>query len=212
MEAVNLLPAYARPGHPWAVIGKDLPARRVLAAGGAVAGAAAIAFGAAFVHERSLVNEKQDTLAGVQAQLADVQAKAEPLRTAESATATKLTAVRTISAGRVPWENVLRNLARVLPSQVQLQSLQATSPAAIAPGATAAPAGATTGAAPTGFTLAGSASSQNRVALVLDRLAVLPWLSDVTLQSSTRGTGITGSSSTDQFTISANFNSAGGAK
>jgi len=212
MEAVNLLPAYARPGHPWAAIGKDLSARRVLAAGGAVAGAAAIAFGAAFVHERSLVNERQDTLAGVQAQLAEVQAKAEPLRTAESASATKLVAVRTISAGRVPWENVLRNLARVLPSGVQLQSLQATSPAAIAPSsASTAGAGATTDG-PTGFTVAGSASSQNRVALVLDRLAVLPWLSDVTLQSSTRGTGITGSSSTDQFTISANFNSAGGAK
>jgi Tfp pilus assembly protein PilN len=210
MEAVNLLPAYARPGHPWAAIGKDLPARRVLTAGGAVAGAAAIAFGAAFVHERSLVKEKQDTLAGVQAQLVEVQAKAEPLRAAESASATKLVAVRTISAGRVPWENVLRNLARVLPSGVQLQSLQATSPTAIAPGSTAG--AVATAGAPTGFTVAGSASSQNRVALVLDRLAVLPWLSDVTLQSSTRGTGTTGSSSTDQFTISANFNSAGGAK
>ena len=210
MEAVNLLPAYARPGHPWAAIGKDLSARRVLAAGGAVAGAAAIAFGAAFVHERSLVNERQDTLAGVQAQLVEAQAKAEPLRAAESASATKLVAVRTISAGRVPWENVLRNLARVLPTQVQLESLQVTSPTAIAASSTTA--AAATAGAPTGFTVAGSASSQNRVALVLDRLAVLPWLSDVTLQSSTHGTGTTGSSSADQFTISANFNSAGGAK
>jgi Tfp pilus assembly protein PilN len=210
MEAVNLLPAYARPGHRWAAIGKDLSARRVLAMGGAVAGAAAIALGAGFVHERSLVNDKQDTLAGVQAQLAEVQAEAQPLRAAESASATKLATVRAISAGRVPWESVLRDLARVLPSQVQLQSLQATSSTAISPSSTAAPSGATSGV-PTGFTLAGSASSHNRVALVLDRLAVLPWLSDVTLQSSTHGTG-TGSSSADQFTISANFHSAGGAK
>jgi Tfp pilus assembly protein PilN len=210
MEAVNLLPAYARPGHPWAAVGKDLSAGRVLAMGGAVAGAAAIALGAGFVHERSLVNDRQDTLAGVQAQLAEVQAKAEPLRAAESASATKLAAVRAISAGRVPWENVLRNLSRVLPSQVQLQSLQATSPTAVAPTSDSA-AGATDGA-PTGFTVAGSASSQNRVALVLDRLGVLPWLSDVTLQSSIRGSGTTGSSSVDQFSISANFNSAGGAK
>jgi Tfp pilus assembly protein PilN len=210
MEAVNLLPAYARPGHRWAAIGKDLPARRVLAMGGAVAGAAAIAIGAGFVHERSAVNEKQDTLADVQAQLAEVQAKAEPLRSAESASATKLTAVQAISAGRVPWENVLRNLARVLPSQVQLESLQATSPVAIASASSSTAAGAAAGV-PTGFTVAGSASSQNRVALVLDRLAVLPWLSDVTLQSSTRVSG-TGAGGADQFTISANFNSAGGAK
>ena len=37
MEAVNLLPAYARPGHPWAAVGRDLSARRVLKGGSAVA-------------------------------------------------------------------------------------------------------------------------------------------------------------------------------
>jgi hypothetical protein len=59
----------------------------------------------------------------------------------------------------------------------------------------------------------GSASSQNRVALVLDRLAALPWLSNVTLQSSTRGSaGQTGAKGADQFTVSANFNLTGGAK
>jgi Tfp pilus assembly protein PilN len=209
MEAVNLLPAYARPGHRWAAVGKDLSARRVLTMGGAVAGAAAIALGAGFVHERSLVSDKQDTLSGVQAQLAEAQAKAEPLRSAESASANKLATVRAISSGRVPWENVLRNLALVLPTQVQLATLQVTSPTAIAAASDSTAAAGATAGAPTGFTVSGSASSQNRVALVLDRLAVLPWLSDVTLQSSTRGSG-TGSGGADQFTISANFNSTGG--
>jgi hypothetical protein len=59
----------------------------------------------------------------------------------------------------------------------------------------------------------GFASSHDRVALLLDRLAMLPWLSDVTLQSSTRGgSGADGSSAVDEFTISANFTAAGGAR
>jgi len=44
------------------------------------------------------------------------------------------------------------------------------------------------------------------VALVLDRLALLPWLSNVTLQSSTRGDGV----SPVQFSIQAGFTGTGG--
>ncbi len=211
MEAVNLLPGYARPAHGWAAIGKDLSTRRVLAVGGAVAGAAAIALGGLFVHERSVVNEKRDSLSTVQAQLTAAEAQAAPLRAVQAAKATKLSAIRTISEGRVPWENVLRDLARVLPSKIQVQAVQATLPTPIAPATGSVPAsvGAISGA-PTGFTITGSASSHNRVALVLDRLSVLPWLSNVMLQSSTRGTGGTsGSSGADTFTISATFNSLG---
>ena len=219
MEAVNLLPLYARPGSRWAAVGKDLSARRVLAVGGATAGAAAIALGGAFVYERSVVNDKQDTLASVQTQLATAQAKAAPLRAVQSQSESKLGAVRAISVRRVLWENLLRDLARVLPSNVQLQSLQVQSPTPIAAvvgaasASTGASAGASAGGVFTGFTVTGSASSQNRVALVLDRLAALPWLSGVTLQSSTRGgAGATGSKGADQFTITANFNVVGGAR
>jgi Tfp pilus assembly protein PilN len=216
MEAVNLLPLYARPGHRWAAVGKDLPTRRVLAVGGAVAGAAAIALGGAFVYERSVVNDKQDTLASVQTQLSVAQAKAEPLRAVQSESESKLGTVRAISVRRVLWESVLRDLARVLPSNVQLQSLQVQSPtplaAAVGGGSASASTSAST-AAFSGFTVVGSASSQKRVALVLDRLAALPWLSGVTLQSSTRGSaGSLGSKEADQFTISANFNFVGGAR
>jgi Tfp pilus assembly protein PilN len=214
MEAVNLLPAYARPGNRWATAGKDLPTRSVLRVGGAVAGAAAIAFGGAFVYERSVVNDKQDTLAAVETQLAVAQAKAQPLRAAQSESASMLGAIRTISAQRVPWENVLRDLARVMPRGVQLQALQMASPTPIGPGATASSPSGSTPSSATGFTVSGSASSQNRVALALDRLAALPWLTDVTLQSSTRGGEGAGSGAApDQFTINATFNNAaGGAK
>jgi Tfp pilus assembly protein PilN len=212
MEAVNLLPAYARPGHRWATVGKDLDTRRVLTVSSAVAGAAAIAIGAAFFYERSVVNDKQDTLAAVETQLAVAQAKAAPLRAAQTQSATMLGAIRTISAGRVPWENVLRDLAVVMPRGIQLQTLQMNSPTAIGPVSSIATSGTTTGA--TGFSMSGSASSQNKVALALDRLAALPWLTNVTLQSSTRGgSGVATGTAPDQFVITAQFNNvSGGAK
>jgi Tfp pilus assembly protein PilN len=216
MEAVNLLPAYARPGSRWTTVGRDLQPRRVLAGAGAVAGVAVLALAAAFVHERSIVSDRQDSLAQVQTQLAVVQAKAEPLKAAQTTSETKLGSIRAISAQRIPWQNVLRDLARVLPDKVYLQTLQIQSQTPFAPpsgpgsAATAAP--TTTAGTPTAFTVTGAASSQNRVAMVLDRLAALPWLSDVTLQSSTRQSSAAGSKGLDQFTISANFNAAGGAR
>src|SRR5206468_11306210 len=48
MEAVNLLPAYARPGHRWASAGKDIAPRRVLTAGGAAACVAVLGLGAGY--------------------------------------------------------------------------------------------------------------------------------------------------------------------
>ena len=52
-----------------------------------------------------------------------------------------------------------------------------------------------------------------RVALVLDRLASLPWLSNVTLVSTVNG-GASGTtlSRGDTFTVTASFNPNGGAK
>ena len=65
------------------------------------------------------------------------------------------------------------------------------------------------------FSATGVASSQVRVALVLDRLALLPWLSNVALQSVTNGGAGAGSgtlSAGDTFSVGADFNPNGGAK
>ena len=59
MEAVNLLPAYARPGHPWAAIGRDLSARRVVKAGIVAACVVAVGLGAGYYLERTVVNNRQ---------------------------------------------------------------------------------------------------------------------------------------------------------
>jgi Tfp pilus assembly protein PilN len=219
MEAVNLLPAYARPGHPWAAVGKDLSARRVVRAGSVAACVVAVGLGAGYYLERSVVNDRRATLADVQAQLAVVDAKAAPLRAAQTAAAARMAAAGSASEKRVAWEALLSDVSRVLPKQVYLQSLSAQSPTPLAPGAVApvptAPAGtptpATTGVS--GFTATGVASSHVRVAIVLDRLASLPWLTNVTLVSTANGsTTGTALSRGDTFTVTAGFNPIGGAE
>jgi Tfp pilus assembly protein PilN len=219
MEAVNLLPAYARPGHPWAAVGKDLSARRVVRAGYVAACVVAVGLGAGYYLERSVVNDRRATLADVQAQLAVVDAKAAPLRAAQTAAAARMAAAGSASEKRVAWEALLSDVSRVLPKEVYLQSLSAQSPTPLAPGAVApvptAPAGtptpATTGVS--GFTATGVASSHVRVAIVLDRLASLPWLTNVTLVSTANGsTTGTALSRGDTFTVTAGFNTIGGAE
>jgi Tfp pilus assembly protein PilN len=213
MEAVNLLPAYARPRHRWLTAGEDISPHRVLTAGGIAACVAVLGLGAGYAHERSVVNDKRATLADVQAQAATADAKAAPLRAAQAAAAARMATADTVSSTRIAWEKVLADLSRVLPSEVYLQSLQAQSPTPFGSAAASTTAPVTT--TPTAFTATGVASSQVRVALVLDRLATLPWLSDVTLQSLTNGT-TAGTSTTiaagDTFTVNATFNPSGGAK
>jgi Tfp pilus assembly protein PilN len=212
MEAVNLLPAYARPGHPWAAVGKDLSAPRVLKAGSVVACVAVLGLGLGYVHERSVVNDKQAALADVQAEVAVADAKAAPLRAAQAAAAARMASAGTVSSRRIVWERQLRDLSRVLPHQVYLQTLSMQSPTPLASGAaTAAP----TAVSAAGFSATGVASSHVRVARVLDRLASLPWLSNVTLVSSTSGAAGASSgtlSSGDTFSVTADLNPTGGAK
>jgi Tfp pilus assembly protein PilN len=219
MEAVNLLPAYARPGHPWAAVGKDLSARRVVKAGSVAALVVAVGVGLGYYLERSVVNDRQATLADVQAQVAVVDAQAAPLRAAQAAAAARLTTAGTVSERRVAWEGLLADVSRVLPKQVYLQGLSLQSPTPLAPGAsipapttpTGTPAPATTGIS--GFSATGVASSHVKVAVVLDRLASLPWLTNVTLLSTANGSASgTTLSRGDTFSVSAGFNPNGGAK
>jgi Tfp pilus assembly protein PilN len=219
MEAVNLLPAYARPGHPWAAVGKDLSARRVVKAASVAALVVAVGVGLGYYLERSVVNNRQATLADVQAQVAVVDAQAAPLRAAQAAAAARLTTAGTVSERRVAWEGLLADVSRVLPKQVYLQGLSLQSPTPLAPGAPipapTTPAGttapATTGAS--GFSATGVASSHVKVAVVLDRLASLPWLTNVTLLSTANGSASgTTLSRGDTFSVSAGFNPNGGAK
>jgi Tfp pilus assembly protein PilN len=197
MQSVNLLPAYAQPAGRWASIGRELSPARVIRLGGIAAAACAIAIGGIYFYERSVVNDRQATLTDAQARLAAVEATAAPLRAAEAASTARASVIRTVSGSRVAWEGVLADLSRVLPDQVNLQSLSAQSPT---------PAAATGVTSLTSFSIAGRTTSHVRVGLVLDRLALLPWLTNVTLGSSSHGDG------GDQFNVTASFTPAGGAQ
>jgi Tfp pilus assembly protein PilN len=207
MQAVNLLPAYARPAGRWASLGKELSPARVIRTGGIVAAVCAVAIAGLYFYERSVVNDRRAQLTDAQARLTAVEATAAPLRTAEAASTSRSTVIRTVAGSRVGWTGVLRDLSRVLPDQVHLQSLSAQSPTPAAGAVAAAVPGAVpSGAAPTSFTIQGTTTSHVRVALVLDRLSLLPWLSGVTLISSSHG------GAGDSFSISAGFAPVGGAQ
>ncbi|MCP9484381.1 MAG: PilN domain-containing protein [Gaiellaceae bacterium MAG52_C11] len=209
MRAVNLLPENARPGNRWLAVGREASARRILSGAGIAAAVLALAFAGLFVQQRSVVDDRRTALHDVETKLVAAQARAAAVQQARAASAARLAAFRTVVAQRLAWEVVLRDLSRVLPSNAWLQSLNATSPTltTVAAAGTAAPVAAVA-TVPTGFLVAGFADSQKRVAEVLDRLALLPWLSDVTLQSSTRSGS--GSTSSVQFTIGATLGSTGG--
>ena len=214
MEAVNLLPLHARPGRRWATVGRDASPRRVLKGGAAVACVVVVGLGLAYVHQRSVMNDNRATLAAVQTEVAAADAEAAPLRAAQAGVAARMPAATTIASSRIAWESLLADLSGVMPRRVRLQTLSLQSPTPLAPGASAPAAAPTTppssapapsaGAAP--FTVTGVATSHVRVALVLDRLASLPWLSNVTLVSSTNGASL---SAGDTFSINAGFNPGG---
>ena len=94
MQAVNLLPGYARPGHPWAAVGKDLSRRRALNAAGAAASVVVLGLGLGYIHERSVVSDRQASLAEVQTRAAAADAKAAPFRSAQAAAAVRMAAAR----------------------------------------------------------------------------------------------------------------------
>jgi Tfp pilus assembly protein PilN len=217
MQAVNLLPLEARPAGRWSAIGTGLTPNRVIPIGGVVAAVIALLIAGLYVHERSVVNGKKNTLADREARLVAVEAQAQPVKDAQAQAVALTSAVDGIVGARMIWDTTLGDLARVLPPGVFLTSLSASAPVPAAavtapvvatdPSSTSATTTtATTAVAPpvapvaptTTFTIVGTAPSHNVVALVLDRLALLPWLSNTGLVSTTRTT--TGSA---QFSVSA---------
>jgi Tfp pilus assembly protein PilN len=210
MQAVNLLPAGAARGAHWGAADASA-AKRVLVYAAAAAGAVIVASGAAFFQAHSTVNNRQATLDELQPKVAVAQAEAASAQAARASMEARRTAVTTVTSTRMTWEQVLRDLAKVLPRNVRLQNLQAQSPTPVSSSALSTSSTATTtpGTAPTAFLVTGFTTSQKAVARVMDRLSLLPWLSDVSLQSSTRSDTNRGNKAV-QFTIGANLSSTGG--
>jgi Tfp pilus assembly protein PilN len=109
---------------------------------------------------------------------------------------------------RIPWDNILGQIARALPSGVKLTTLSATSP--ISPNTSLAQSGA--GATATNLTLVGWTYAQESVFLCQKRLELLPSLvrSSVTLNSSIKSPAAGAATRPYYtFTISAQIRSPG---
>lgn len=171
MRAVNLLP-------------RDDPKRSFEAKRGVAFAAAA---GAALVtmllvsmtmSAAGAVGDKQAELDALRAQIAAIPSAPVEDASAEDALAVekgaRVGALSAALADRVAWDRVLRQVSLVLPEDVWLTNLSATGPDAASP----------TAAGGSGFVLTGSTYSQNGVARFLSRLAVIPDLTNVRLQSS----------------------------
>jgi Tfp pilus assembly protein PilN len=210
MQAVNLLPAGAARASRWDAADAGA-ARRVLVYAASAAGAVIVASGAAFFQAHSTVNDRQATLDGLEQKVAVAKAEAATAQAARATMQARQAAVTSVTSERMTWEQVLRDLAKVLPGNVWLQNLQAQSPTPTVSGSTlsSSTTTSTTGTTPTAFVVTGYTSSQKAVARVMDRLSLLTWLSDVSLQQSTRADTGRGGMAV-QFTIGANLSSTGG--
>jgi Tfp pilus assembly protein PilN len=212
MRAVNLLPRDSGERNV------RLPSAPVLA--GICAGLlAAAVLGADFMMQSGNATKEQRHLDGLQAQVA----KLPPAPPGPSSAARNLAGehnARVISlssamATRVAWDRILREFSLVLPDDVWLTSLTATSP--VSPSAstptpatttTGTTAATSTGSAPTQFSITGNTYSHDSVARLLARLQVVPDLQNVTLVSSDEDTA--SGQKIVKFVIGADIRTAGG--
>jgi len=195
MRAVNLLPADARTAKSGlSAVGTQIPVRQALQIGGAVALLFTIAIVGLYMHERSVVHGAQSTLTNDQARLAAMQAQVDAVRNDQQEASSRMSAMNAVVGSRMNWDRTMGELARVLPADTVLTNLEAGAPvtAAAVSAVTATAVGDTPVAVPAGtstLTISGSSPSYVRVANVLDKLSLLPWLTGVTLESTSKQAG-----------------------
>ncbi|MGA9763023.1 MAG: PilN domain-containing protein [Gaiellaceae bacterium] len=125
-------------------------------------------------------------------------------KTVASLQGDRISAVSSALSYRVPWSNILGQIALVMPSGVKLTTLTATTPASPNPQFAANAAGA---AGATNLNLSGWTYSNESAFLLWTRLKILPALANVTLNSTTRNSGA--SPVTYTFSISAQIRAPG---
>jgi Tfp pilus assembly protein PilN len=197
MRAVNLLPEQKRRGGKPSRIS---PTTSVIAGGAGLLALVVAAFAFLFVQSQGKVSGKQDNLAVLQQQvteLQDAQARKAALQSGDQA---RVGAFTTAAGARMRWDGLLDDISRVLPAGSWLTSMNMQTGGSTATPST--PTVSTDATVPTAFTVSGVAFTQDTVASVMQRLSLVPALSDVTLQSSSRTT--VGTTKAYQFTMSAN--------
>jgi Tfp pilus assembly protein PilN len=195
MRAVNLLPpnAYAPK--------QRLPhAPVVLAATAPVFAGALLYLGYSLEHSK--VADRQDTLGIVHSQIAALQPSpqlASESAGVESARVARERELADALGKQFPWDVTFEQISRVLPSDAWLTSLSVQSPT---------PSGSTAAPSTTALSIQGSTYTEEGVAHVLTRLALVPTLSKVTLGTVSVAQGGQGTKKTVQFTITASISAA----
>ena len=222
MRAFNLLPAPRVEQRQDGVQSRLQTTNGIAAAAGAVLVLVAVLIGFAFVQGRSDVSDRRTTLDRLETQVARQQAAASVSAAVAAQAQAHLAAFTAASAGRAAYDNLLDQLGRVMPRGAWLDTLQLT-PGAVSTSTTPttqstdsavvtsnglSSSGAAVAPAATTLTVNGFALTQDTVARVLDRLALIPALSDVSLQSTQRA-DVAGKKAM-QFTIVANVRTTGG--
>jgi Fimbrial assembly protein (PilN) len=151
---------------------------------------------AAYLSAGAGVMSKQGEVDDLRAQLAELEVPSEEPASGSPALAgegqARTTALSSALAVRIAWDRVLREVSLVLPEDVWLTQLSASTPSATQGGPAPAPAATTGTASPNSLSAVGFADSQESVARFLSRLESIPELTSVQLQSSTRTDGDTG--------------------
>jgi Tfp pilus assembly protein PilN len=206
MRAFNLIPAEERGGAGGGAGKSGGGAFVVLGLLGLLA-IFALLYGSA----RHQISSRRGEVATLSAQAQVAQAQAARLAPYVSFMALheqRMQAVSQLVDSRFDWAHAFHEIGRVLPKDASLASISgtiaaasgaaATAPSSAAPAATPSSSAASTassavtsatpaGSVPT-FTLSGCATSQAEVALTLDHLHLIDGVSEVTLQSSAKGT------------------------
>lgn len=206
MHAVNLLPrqlvAPRRTRQPLALV-----------AAGAVPVIASVLVVIGYSSAHSTVATEKAKFAALQAQVAALGGAVAVTTNSTSATAlasaarwngliSERTARRAelddVLNKELPWDAMLRNIARVLPTDVWLTALTFQSPISFGTATTSSPSSTT---APSNFSISGYGESEKSIALLLVRLRLLPTLSNVNLGTTTTTT--VGAKSVVQFSVTA---------
>jgi Tfp pilus assembly protein PilN len=172
MRAVNLLPLHARAGR------RRPPTAALAVAGVGVLAASLLAVG--YFSTNGNVDQREQELVALEQQLAAARSAAKPKREQTGLAAQRdqrFTALNDALAKRISWDRILREVSLVMPDDVWLSSL-----AAGGGGSTTADSATPTAAQTVTFT--GFTYSQESVARMLTRLALVPEIDNVKLQSS----------------------------
>jgi Tfp pilus assembly protein PilN len=173
MRAVNLLPLDARVGRrrpPMAAVG--LAGIGVLVVSALVVG---------FVSASGTADEREQELTALEQELTQTRRAAKPKPAQANLTAEReqrFTALSDAMTKRLAWDRLLREVSLVLPNDVWLSTLAAAGASTTDAPTPTPPTGAQT------ITFNGFTYSQESVARLLKRLALVPDLSNVKLQKS----------------------------